>query len=150
MANVLDVAEFILGSKGAMDTMKLQKLVYYAQAWTLVWTGRQLYDEQIEAWANGPVVRSLYAKHRGSYAVAPGVFGGNPEGLSSAEKQMVKIVLDHYGSWTGRQLSDLAHSEQPWISAREGLGPTERGNRVIDPLEMQDHYAALVRTRANA
>lgn len=32
MANVFDVAKYILEKKGIMSTMKLQKLCYYAQA----------------------------------------------------------------------------------------------------------------------
>jgi uncharacterized phage-associated protein len=43
--------------------MKLQKLVYYAQAWALVWDDEPIFDEEIEAWANGPVVRGLYEAH---------------------------------------------------------------------------------------
>src|SRR5258708_570857 len=63
MATVHDVAAYILGKCGPMTAMKLQKLVYYSQAWGLVWDERPLFAEQIEAWANGPVVRDLYDKH---------------------------------------------------------------------------------------
>src|SRR5680860_1872649 len=56
MASVLDVAEYILKETGSMTTMKLQKLVYYSQAWSLVWDEKPLFGEPIEAWANdGPV-----------------------------------------------------------------------------------------------
>ena len=34
---VFDVAAYILQKTGSMTTMKLQKLVYYSQAWSLVW-----------------------------------------------------------------------------------------------------------------
>ena len=37
MASVYDVAAYILEKQGAMTTWKLQKLVYYSQAWSLVW-----------------------------------------------------------------------------------------------------------------
>ena len=56
MMTVLDVAAYILERQGSMTTMKLQKLVYYCQAWSLVWDERPLFDESIEAWANGPVL----------------------------------------------------------------------------------------------
>ncbi|WP_307850044.1 MULTISPECIES: type II toxin-antitoxin system antitoxin SocA domain-containing protein [unclassified Saccharopolyspora] len=42
-----------------MTAMKLQKLVYYSQAWHLVWDERPLFDEPVQAWANGPVVPDL-------------------------------------------------------------------------------------------
>ena len=58
MASVYDVAAFILGRLGQVGAMKLQKLVYYSQAWSLVWDDQPLFSETIEAWDKGPVVRS--------------------------------------------------------------------------------------------
>lgn len=66
MVNVYDVAEFILRKFGSMTAMKLQKLVYYCQAWSLVWDEKPLFPERIEAWANGPVVRELFDLDRKS------------------------------------------------------------------------------------
>ncbi len=84
MTTVFDVANYIISRRGPMSAMKLQKLCYYAQAWSLTWTERELFPEEIEAWANGPVVRSLYAAHRGEYRVerefAAGRIG-NPMGF---------------------------------------------------------------------
>ena len=60
----IDVADYILAKKGTMSAMKLQKLVYYAQAWHLVWEDKELFPEEIQAWANGPVVPSLYTLHQ--------------------------------------------------------------------------------------
>ncbi|WP_437621794.1 Panacea domain-containing protein [Sorangium sp. So ce1151] len=126
--------------------MKLQKLVYYAQAWHLVRADRPLFPDEIQAWAAGPVIRSLYASHRGRYTLSsPIEIGGNPNGLEDDERKTVDVVLAHYGKYTAEQLSDLTHSEPPWQSARKGLGPTERGERTIDPLEMVDYYGSLRR-----
>ena len=49
MANVFDVAACILKQKGPMTAMKLQKLLYYSQAWSLVWDEKPLFPERIEA-----------------------------------------------------------------------------------------------------
>jgi uncharacterized phage-associated protein len=65
MVSVHDVAVYILQKRGKMSAMKLQKLVYYARAWHMVWEDAHLFREDIEAWANGPVVRELYNVHRG-------------------------------------------------------------------------------------
>jgi uncharacterized phage-associated protein len=56
MVSVDDVAAYILEQRGPMSAMKLQKLVYYSQAWSLVWEDRPLFREEIQAWASGPVV----------------------------------------------------------------------------------------------
>ena len=63
MVDVKDVAQYILDKQGGMTTWKLQKLVYYCQAWSLVWDDEPLFPDDIEAWANGPVVRKLYDIH---------------------------------------------------------------------------------------
>ena len=76
MANVLDVAAYILQEHGPMTTWKLQKLVYYGQAWSFVWDDDELFPEEIEAWANGPVVRELYNAHKGRFRVR-GIGGGD-------------------------------------------------------------------------
>ncbi|MCI4659548.1 Panacea domain-containing protein [Cryobacterium zhongshanensis] len=72
--SIFDVAEYILAEKGEMSTMKLQKLLYFAQAWAITWTGEPLFAEDFEAWASGPVCRELYEMHQGEYSVGPGYF----------------------------------------------------------------------------
>jgi uncharacterized phage-associated protein len=127
-----------------MTAMKLQKLVYYCQAWALVRLDRPLFGEAIQAWAAGPVVRSLFAAHRGRYSLAAGDIAGDPQALTDDERDTVDKVVKHYGRFDAAQLSDLTHSERPWIEARAGLDPTERGENVIEPTTMADYYTSLV------
>ncbi len=61
MANVHDVVKYILHRKGKIVAIKLHKLLYYSQAWALVWDERPLFHARIEAWANGPLFRSFTA-----------------------------------------------------------------------------------------
>lgn len=68
MASVFDVARYILEKQGKMSTMKLQKLCYYSQAWSLVWDDQPLFDEEFRAWANGPVCRELFRETQGQFA----------------------------------------------------------------------------------
>ncbi len=42
MATVFDVAAYILENTGSISTMKLQKLCYYSQAWSLVWDDKPI------------------------------------------------------------------------------------------------------------
>lgn len=55
MANVFDVAGYIMEKTGIKSIMKLQRLCYYAQAWALVWDDAPLFKEDFQAWATGPV-----------------------------------------------------------------------------------------------
>lgn len=143
MATVFDVAEYILGRLGEMSAMKLQKLVYYSQAWVLAWSDAPLFNEEIEAWAKGPVVPELYNKHRGQFRIGPGFFGGNPGNLSGPERDMINRVLDFYGPKDPQWLSGLTHLEDPWKNARVGLAPDDRGNRIISKAAMLEYYSNL-------
>lgn len=142
MVSAHDVAAYILRKQDAMSTWKLQKLVYYCQAWHLVWDDELLFEDRIEAWANGPVVWSLYDKHRGRFSVSDWEWG-DPEQLNPSEQLTIDIVLKSYGHLPGRQLSHLTHDEGPWKEARQGLASTVRSNRPISWESMQEYYTAL-------
>jgi len=142
MVSALDVAAYILKKHSPMTAMKLQKLVYYSQAWSLVWDEEALYREQIQAWANGPVVRELYDLHRGKYKVYS-VRKGNCEALTETQKETVDAVLAAYGDKSPQWLSDLTHIEPPWRAARKGLAETERGCRVITEPSLANYYGGL-------
>ncbi len=141
MASVFDVAEHILSRTGKITTWKLQKLVYYAQAWHLVWDEEPLFEGDIQAWANGPVCPDLYRRHRGSFHIS--TVRGDAGRLSDSERESVDIVVNHYGAFSGQQLSDLTHAEPPWKEARCGLSPMVRGNSIISHESMSEYYGAL-------
>jgi len=125
-----------------MTAMKLQKLVYYSQAWGLVWDEEPLFHETIRAWANGPVVRELYDVHKGQFRVSENNHG-NPGALDDDQRATVDSILKFYGVMSSQQLSDLTHREDPWRDAREGLEPGERGNREITHESMAEYYGSL-------
>lgn len=141
MASVHDVAAYILRRCGPMTTMKLQKLVYYAQVWSLVWDEEPLFAERIEAWTNGPVVPELYARHRGCFKVD--TWPGDPDALTGEQRETVDAVCDDYGKMSSQWLSDLTHIEAPWRDAREGLDDTARGNREITHATLAEYYGSL-------
>lgn len=143
MANVFDVAQYILDKRGRLTTWKLQKLCYYSQAWSLVWDGEPLYKEKIEAWANGPVVPALYEKHRGKFYINS--IDGNPQKLNRTQRETVDAVLKAYGKKPSSWLSASTHRERPWKDARSRahLALGERGNSVIRLDDMAEYYEGL-------
>ncbi len=142
MVSVFDVAAHILKRVGPLDTMKLQKLVYYSQAWSLVWDGQPLFHESIEAWANGPVCPELYQAHRGDFQITS-LPKGDPSILVAEQLETIEGVLKFYGSKSGWWLSELTHREHPWLDARNGLNPGDRGNTVISLASMAEYYGSL-------
>jgi uncharacterized phage-associated protein len=142
MASVFDVSAYILRKQGGMTSMKLQKLVYYAQAWSLVWDERPIFDEPIEAWANGPVVPALFRAHQGEFTVTAEPAGDHSR-LDKDARDTIKAVLKSYGNKTANWLSALTHREEPWIDARRGLSDGDRGSREITHGSMADYYGNL-------
>lgn len=146
MATIFDVAKYILSQHGAMSTMKLQKLCYYSQAWSLVWNDKPLFNEDFQAWANGPVCKDLFLKHQGEYSVDKNskcVRNGNVNNLSADEKESIDIVLEHYGDKNAQWLSTLTHMEEPWRKARQSLPDGAPCSKVITKESMAIYYGSL-------
>jgi uncharacterized phage-associated protein len=148
--SIFDVAAHILARKGEIGAMKLHKLLYYCQAWSLVWDDRPLFTERIEAWVNGPVVRRLYAAHRRAFSVPPVLIAqcqGRAERLNQTQRETVDAVLKFYGDRDAQWLSDLTHSEAPWQKARAGVERHERCENEITLVSMAEYYSSLARTQ---
>lgn len=142
MVDVFDVASYILEKQGQMTTWKLHKLVYYCQAWSLVWDDDEMFPEEVEAWANGPVVRELYEIHRGKYRVGC-LPAGNSDALDDRQRSTVDAVLKFYGDKSPQWLSDLTHMEDPWKLARRGMPDGIRGDSVVSKESLSEYYSSL-------
>lgn len=144
---VFDVAAFFLKqAEGRLTTMKLQKLCYYAQAWSLAWDDRELFTEDFAAWANGPVCMDLYVHHRGKYWITLDevvAAGGNPEKLLGDGLETCTAVMQDYGKFSGTQLSALTHQEAPWLDARKGLEEGAWGQKTITKNAIKTYYQGL-------
>ena len=143
MANVFDTAKYILEQSGSMSTMKLQKLCYYAQAWSLVWGEKALFDEDFQAWANGPVCPELFRKTKGSYSVSAADETGGDGDLSDDQKDTIDKILEHYGEHDAQWLSQLTHMEDPWIDARKGVPLGAGCSNVITNESMAMYYGGI-------
>jgi uncharacterized phage-associated protein len=141
MASVHDVASYILEQRGPTTAMKLEKLVYYCQAWSLVWDEKPMFSARIEAWVNGPVIPVLYRQHRGQFRITK--WPGDSGNLSKQQKETIDAVIDFYGPKSAQWLSDLTHREKPWKDARAGLDDGERGDNEITPASLEEYYGSL-------
>ncbi|MBA7605624.1 hypothetical protein ES703_12758 [subsurface metagenome] len=125
-----------------MTTMKLQKLVYYSQAWSLVWDENPIFAERIEAWASGPVVRELYDEHKGSFLISD-LGKGSIDNLESEQRETIDAILGVYGGKPAQWLSDLTHMEKPWSDAREGIPVGQNSENEITLASMSEYYSSL-------
>lgn len=144
MASVFDVAKYILHQSGQMSTWKLQKLCYYSQAWTITWTEKPLFDEDFQAWANGPVCPELFYAHQGKYSVGEFDFRkGSENNLSEDEKDSINVVLCDYGNMEPYELREQTHAEDPWKNARGDLPERAKSQSIISKESMGEYYGSL-------
>lgn len=144
MASVFDVAKYILLKMGIVSTWKLQKLCYYAQAWTLAWTDKPLFEEDFQAYANGPVCPELFHAHQGKYRISfEDLKLGNPDNLSDDQKDSVDKVLEEYGDLEPYELREMTHQERPWKIARGNCPEGAYCSNIISKDSMAEYYGSL-------
>jgi uncharacterized phage-associated protein len=138
-----DVAAVILARFGSwVDAMRLQKLLYYVQAWHLAVTDKPLFPEQIKAWKDGPVVPQVWhARRERRTRLATGQNIDEID-LDVTTSNLIDLVLRGYGSMSGEELSALTHVEQPWKTARRGLPEDAECREAISIEEMASYYRA--------
>lgn len=121
--------------------LKLQKLVYYAQAWALTLLGKPLFGEDFQAWAHGPVLRSLFDRFSGhGWEALDGP--EQPPEIDEDTHELLEEVFRVYGEHAAKTLERLTHSDSPWIDARGDCAPEERCTNVIPKDAMQAFYLA--------
>lgn len=144
MAIVDQVAKYVLQLVGSVTTMKLQKLVYYCQAWSLAWDEVPLFEEDFQAWANGPVCPELFKHHKGHFIVNESIFADTDDyDFSDDQIETIKTVIDYYGDKSPQWLSELTHKEDPWKNARGGCPAGSNCTNVITKESMQQYYGGL-------
>jgi len=140
MSRVDDIAAALLVRTGPVTAMKLQKMVFYSQAWHLAITGSALFPDRIEAWARGPVVPALHRRHRKVFEVSEWP-AGRSENLENEAIETIEWVVRKYGSFSAESLSRMTHQEIPWIVARGGSAEGERSSQEISHDQMRAFYS---------
>lgn len=139
--SVHDVAAYVLEQRGPMTALKLNRLVYYCQAWHLAFHGKPMFAERYEAWAGGPMCPDLYEATRFPWDHCQRWPKGDPSRVRKNRQSTVDEVLHAYSAYSSNDLACIAQRETPWIEARRGLNYVERGHRLIPVETMRDYFA---------
>lgn len=151
MSDAMDVARHLIGvgydatvpdESVLVCPLRLQKLLYYCQGWSLALLGRPLFAEPIEAWEHGPVVRDVYDRFRGGRdGITPDRAGPSAGLLSATEAALVETVWREYAGCTPRQLVDMTHDEPAWKEARGSAASLSHDT-------MRAHFGGVLRQKA--
>jgi len=136
--NVFDVSKYILTKLGCIPCMKLQSLVYYCQAWSLVWDDAPLFNEPIEAKINGVICPKLYEVHVGQFDISD-ILNADISKLNDTQKETIDSVLKFYGHRKSKWLKDLICMELPWENAYN----FDDSIAIINLDDMKQYYASI-------
>lgn len=135
MLTASDVAAEIIRKHPALSgRTQLLKILYYAQAWSLAWTGRPLFVDTIEAWDMGPVVRNVWAQSKSNNKVS---YTATPSGDEAA---IIEAVTNFYGKFSGKTLINMTHEDEPWVKAYNSA-PATFGIKKIDLGDIRKFFA---------
>ncbi len=142
----LSIAKYIVVNSTSRErrisNLKLQKILYYVQGWSLGLYEMAAFSDSIQAWVHGPVVPTVFFHYRD--------FKWNPISDNSPVPELPTKLIDHidsvlyaYEDLTAAQLERLSHEEAPWKLTRGQLPPTESSTLVISHDLMKAFFSEL-------
>lgn len=120
-----------------ITNLKLQKILYFAQAYYLAKLGRPLFKEKIEAWAYGPVIPDVYHEFK-KYGGRAIISKEDKSSISDEDKEILNKVWDSFGGFSARKLVEIAHAHTPWKEA------SESSSKIITHKVLAEYYAPLL------
>ena len=122
MCKAIDVANFFVDMANndpddCMTNLRVNKLLYFAQAWSLVRRGERLFNSQIQAWQYGPVVPEVYQAFKpcGRERISSVSGEYSPDLFDSDELTILLDVLREYGKYSSPALVGFTHAKgTPW------------------------------------
>ena len=155
--DIINLSEFVLAysfkNEIVINPLKLQKILYYLQAWHLVFfDNNPLFNEVPEAWVNGPVYRKVFNRFKNFQIYNPLTLKETYDVDKTFEESKLKLDLDseqwdflnailrHYGLMPHEKLVYLTHSENPWNEARGDLSAFDYSDNKISYESMYQYY----------
>lgn len=128
-----------------ISNAKLQRLLYYVQAYHLITFDIPAFSERLEAWKFGPVQPGVYREYK--------IFGYEPIMLKiniDEEEEIplniiksVAHVIEEKGDATAFALHENTTTEDPWMKARNGLDDTAHSSNEITKESIASYFKTV-------
>lgn len=147
---MLLVISYIFKKAEEVTPLALQKMLYYIQGIYIVLFGKELFSEECEAWAHGPVFKDVYEVFK-SFKYNPiddtrfSMFKNRFNELSDNEKKVIDLVVESFGIYSGKTLEQITHKETPWMDARKNCLPDEASNEVITKEKIKEYFLEVAK-----
>lgn len=142
---MLVTLSYIFENMQEVTPLALQKILYYVQGIYMVYYNVPLFKEDCQAWIHGPVYEEVYKLFR-TFKYNPidderfAVIKNRFRELSNKEKEVIDLVIDTFGMYSGKVLEKITHLEEPWENARKGYLSTEVSNVFISKEEIKKYF----------
>lgn len=142
---------YIFEQMKEVTPLALQKILYFIQGIYMVLFGKPLYKEDCMAWIHGPVYEEVYDLFK-DFKYNPiednrfAIFKNRFEELNEREKQVIDLVINTFGKYSGKVLEDITHEELPWKNARVGYESSEPSREIISKEKIRDYFLSVADT----
>lgn len=153
MFDALDIARCLTGvghdPQSPDDSVKLcplrlQKLLYYCQGWSLSLLEKPLFKQDIQAWKHGPVVKDVYDATAGKRSgIEPDELGPLCEPIPETVQSFIQMIWKEYARYLPRELIEMTHREPAWLEARQGLAAEAQSSNPLSLQTMGHHFRGL-------
>jgi len=145
---MLVTISYIFEKAEDITPLTLQKLLYYVQGIFMVNYGKPLFDEECQAWEHGPVYKQVYNMFKG-FKYSPiddkrfVIFKNKIQLLTNEEKEVIDMVVNSFGMYSGKTLEYLTHKEAPWDDAFDGDYVCGYTNEPITKEAIRDYFKSI-------
>jgi uncharacterized phage-associated protein len=143
MIDSIDLCNIIIRKAGPMNQLKVQKLVYYYQAFHLVFFDVPVVEDEFVAGVHGPTSLKIlknYSRYSMDEDLKKKYSMRIDDPLSKDQETLLDEVLERYSPLASYQLEVLSHSELPWKEARGKCTFDERSDIPISLSTMKAYY----------
>ncbi len=143
-SKINSVIKYILNQCQDITPLALQKALYYIQGFYYAFFKKYMFTEDCQAWAHGPVYRSIYAAFA-DYHFDPiaKIEEFDSSVFSTQEKAIIDSVIKNICCYSGKVLEKFTHNEQPWIITRGDILDSAPSNRIIDKKMIGDFFLSV-------
>ena len=139
---------YIFKTAEEVTPLALQKMLYFIQGIYMVLFDVELFTEDCEAWAHGPVFRDVYDvfknfKYNPIDDIRFSMFQNRFNELSDNAKHVINLVVESFGMYSGKTLERITHGEDPWKDARANCLPDEPSNEIISKEAIKKYFSEV-------
>lgn len=156
MYSALDIARYVVNYSNSKDygitNLKLQKVLYFIQAWFLMKKEERCFRNEIIAWELGPVIPEVYHEFkRFGSSYIPNVksflsidnddiwsmkrVAFTDDVINDSDKEIINKIVDDLSEFSATYLVKVTHKQKPWIDAY-----AKGKNTIISEESMRNYF----------